>query len=121
MENLRLRHGCHSNGEQEVIGLVLLKLAFPPKVCILHIMQKASATSVARKFSEFLGKVKDGRSIQVLKHGRVVARLVPDCDFIEGKRAADLFRDHVADPAAADAIARELAQLREDEANALAH
>ena len=84
-------------------------------------MQKASATSIARNFGEFLGKVEHGRSIQVLKHGRTVARIVPDCDFVPGARAADLFRDHAADAAAADAIAREIEKLNQEEDDALAH
>src|SRR5438105_13359556 len=50
-------------------------------MCNLHIMQKASATLMARKFSEFLSKVEQGRSIRVLKHGRTVARLVPRLRF----------------------------------------
>jgi antitoxin (DNA-binding transcriptional repressor) of toxin-antitoxin stability system len=65
--------------------------------------------------------VEHGRSIQVLKHGRAVARLVPDCDFIEGRRAAELFRDHAADPAVADAIAAELKKLSQEEDDGLAH
>jgi antitoxin (DNA-binding transcriptional repressor) of toxin-antitoxin stability system len=90
-------------------------------MCILRIMQKASATDVARNFGDFLGKVEHGRSIQVLKHGRVVARIVPDCEVMPGRQAADIFRSHKADPAAADAIARELAKLKQDEDDALAH
>jgi len=84
-------------------------------------MQKATATLMARKFSEYLGKVEHGRSIQILKHGRAVARLVPDCDFMDGKQAAELFRGHSGDAAAADAIAREIVRLREEEDGALAH
>ena len=76
---------------------------------------------MARKFSEFLGKVQHGRTIQLLKHGRAVARLVPDCDFMDGKSAADLFRGHSGDAATAAAIAKELSKLKEEEANALAH
>ena len=73
---------------------------------------------MARKFSEFLGKVEHGRTIQVLKHRRAVARLVPDCDFMDGKAAADLFRGHSGDAAAAAAIAKKLSKLNEEEANA---
>lgn len=76
---------------------------------------------MARKFSEYLAKVEHGRSIQVLKHGRAVARLVPDCDFMHGQQAAELFRGHSGDPAAADAVAREIVRLREEAAGALAH
>jgi len=76
---------------------------------------------MARKFSEFLSKVEHGRSIRVLKHGRTVARLVPDCDFMEGRRAAEIFAGHLGDPAAAEAIANEISKLTREEAEALAH
>ena len=59
---------------------------------------------MAQNFSEFLGEVEHGSSIQVLKNGRAVARLVPDCDFLAGARAAEIFRGHTADPITADAI-----------------
>jgi len=76
---------------------------------------------MARKFSEFLGKVERRCTIQVLKDGRAAARLVPDCDFMDGKSAADLFRGHSGDAATADAIAKEVSKLKEEEGNALAH
>ena len=84
-------------------------------------MKQASATTVARNFSQFLGEVQHGHSIQIVKHGKTVARLVPDCDFMDGKRAAALFADHVADPEAADAVEQELAKLKQEEDDALAH
>ncbi len=84
-------------------------------------MQQANATLVARKFSEFLGQVEHGGTVQILKHGRPVARLVPDCGFMDGKRAADLFRSHLPDPAAADAIAHEISKLRQEDEDVLAH
>jgi hypothetical protein len=40
---------------------------------------------------------------------------------MDGKRAAELFRGHAGDPAAADAIAREIAQVHQEEDSALAH
>jgi len=90
-------------------------------VRILHIVKKASATAVARKFSEYLSKVENGQTVQIAKHGKIVARLIPDCGFMDGKEAAALFADHVADPEAADAIEKELARLRQEEDDALAH
>jgi antitoxin (DNA-binding transcriptional repressor) of toxin-antitoxin stability system len=84
-------------------------------------MQKASATLMARKFSEFLGKVEHGQSLQIVKYGKVVARLVPDCGFMDGKKAAALFADHTPDPETADAIEKELARLKQEEEDALAH
>jgi antitoxin (DNA-binding transcriptional repressor) of toxin-antitoxin stability system len=84
-------------------------------------MEKANVTLMARNFSKFLGKVKRGASIQVVKRGHVVARLVPDCDFMEGVRAAALFRDHTADPAVGEAIAAEVAKLTHEADDALHH
>jgi prevent-host-death family protein len=84
-------------------------------------MQETLATLMARKFGHFLGKVEHGSSIQILKHGRPVARLVPDCDFIDGSRAAKLFEGHLPDPVTADAIALEIAKLNEGEDRELAH
>ena len=76
---------------------------------------------MARKFSEFLGKVEHGQSLQILKHGKIVARLIPDCGFMDGKQAAALFADHVPDPETASAIEKELARLKQEDEDALAH
>jgi antitoxin (DNA-binding transcriptional repressor) of toxin-antitoxin stability system len=84
-------------------------------------MKRATATAVARKFSEYLGKVEHGQSLQIVKHGKIVARLVPDCGFIDGKEAAALFADHAPDPQAAEAIEKELARLKHEEDDALAN
>jgi antitoxin (DNA-binding transcriptional repressor) of toxin-antitoxin stability system len=75
---------------------------------------------MARKFSEFLGKVEHGQSVQVLKHGRPIARLVPDCGFIDGSEAVRIFAGHTPDPATANAIEREIARLNEEEDATLA-
>jgi hypothetical protein len=50
-----------------------------------------------------------------------VARLVPDCDFMSGRQAADLFRGHRADPETADAVAAELRKLEAEVEHDLAH
>jgi len=84
-------------------------------------MKRATATAVARKFSEYLGKVEHGQTVQIVKHGKVVARLVPDSGFMDGKRAAALFTDHVADPETANAIEQELTRLKKEEDDAMAH
>lgn len=84
-------------------------------------MRQASATSVAENFSEFLGEVEHGQSIQVLKNGRAVARLVPDCDFLPGRSAAQIFCGRVGDVATADAIEAELMKVKQSEEAALAH
>ena len=76
---------------------------------------------MAQHFAELLAKVEHGETIRIQKHGRTVARLAPDCDFMPGKQAADLFRDHRADAETADAIAAELRKLDVETENALAH
>ena len=75
----------------------------------------------ARNFSELLGEVEHGQTVQIIRHGRPVARLVPDCGFMDGKKAAARFASHVPDPEAADEIERELARLKQEEEDALAH
>jgi prevent-host-death family protein len=91
------------------------------KIRILRIMQRISATALARNFGEVLGKVEHGRSVQVIKHGRAIARIVPDSDFMPGKIAADIFQDHRGDAATAAAVAKEIAKLNQEEDDALAH
>jgi hypothetical protein len=55
--------------------------------------------------------VERGETIRIQKQGRVVARMVPDCDFMPGPQAAALFKGHCADIEAANAIAAELKKL----------
>jgi prevent-host-death family protein len=79
---------------------------------------------VVRQFGQFLSLVEAGQSVRIIKHGRSVARLVPDRDFMSGKQAAELFRDHQPDKpnhATAQAIAKEVAILRQDAEDALNH
>ena len=52
---------------------------------------------MAKEFHEFLDRVEHGETVRIRKHGRAVARLVPDCEFITGRKAADVFRPHKAD------------------------
>ena len=87
-------------------------------------MIEATATAIARSFHEFLGKVQHGETVIIRKHGKAVARLVPDSHFMSGKRAADLFRSYKAseiDKKAADAIESEIAKLNQETEDALAH
>lgn len=79
---------------------------------------------MARAFHDYLGKVQHGETVIIRKHGRLVARLVPDRGFMRGKQAADLFRSHRAgrlDRQAADAIESEIAKLDREAEDALAH
>ena len=87
-------------------------------------MIEASASDMARAFHEFLDKAQHGETVLIRKHGRAVARLVPDADFMDGKRAASLFRSYKADDAdrrAADAIEAQIRKLDQETQDALAH
>ena len=84
-------------------------------------MIESSAAHMAQHFAEFLAKVERGETIRIRNGGRMVARMVPDCDFVPGKEAAELFRGHHADAEAATAIANELRKLDLEADNALDH
>ena len=87
-------------------------------------MIEASASTMAKEFHEFLDRVEHGETVRIRKHGRAVARLVPDCEFITWRKAADVFRPHKADAqhkAAANSIAAEIRRLDVESDDALAH
>ncbi len=83
-------------------------------------MIESTAANMAQHFTEFLAKVERGETIRIRGQGRMVARMVPDCDFMPGQQAAELFRGHRADPEAANAIASEIRKLDLEYENALA-
>ena len=84
-------------------------------------MIESTAANMARHFTELLVKVEHGETIRIRNEGRMVARMVPDCDFMPGRQAADLFKGHRADAETADAIAGELRKLDFEAENALDH
>ena len=84
-------------------------------------MIESTAANMARHFADFLAKVECGETIRIRDKGRMVARMVPDCDFMPGKEAAGLFLGHRADAEAADAIAAELRKLDLESEDALDH
>jgi antitoxin (DNA-binding transcriptional repressor) of toxin-antitoxin stability system len=84
-------------------------------------MIELTVANLAQHFTEFLAKVEGGETIRIRHHGRMVARMVPDCDFMPGPQAAALFNGHCADAEAADAIAGELRMVRLESENALDH
>ncbi len=84
-------------------------------------MIESTAANMAQHFTEFLAKVERGETIRIRDQGRMVARMVPDCDFMPGQQAASLFRGHRADSEAANAIANELRKLDQESENALDH
>jgi antitoxin (DNA-binding transcriptional repressor) of toxin-antitoxin stability system len=82
-------------------------------------MIEATAAHNARHFTESLAEVERGETIRIRDQGRMVARMVLDCDFMPGRQAAELFRGHRADAEAANAIAGELSKLDLESKNAL--
>ena len=56
-------------------------------------MIESTAANMARHFTEFLAKVERGETIRIRDRGRMVARMVPDCDFMPGQQAAELFKE----------------------------
>ena len=86
-----------------------------------EVMTTVTATEAVRDFSVLLGLVEHGQTVQIVRHGRPVARLTPDCGFMSGQKVAALFRDHQPDPEAAEAIAANLRRAKEEEDDALAH
>ena len=84
-------------------------------------MIESTAANMAQNFTEFLAKVERGETIRIRDQGRMVARMVPDCDFMPGQQAAELFRGHRADAEAANAIASELRKLHLESENGLDH
>jgi len=77
-------------------------------------MIESTAANMARHFNEFLAKVERGETIRIRDRGPMIARMAPDCDFVPGKQAAELFRGHHADAEAATATANELKRLGMD-------
>ncbi len=84
-------------------------------------MIESTAANMARNFAEFLAKVEAGETIRITDQGRLVARMTPDCDFMPGTQAAELFRGHRADAEAADAITNQLRSLELESDHALDH
>jgi antitoxin (DNA-binding transcriptional repressor) of toxin-antitoxin stability system len=84
-------------------------------------MIESNAASIAQNFTKYLEKVASGETIRIRDQGRFVARMMPDCDFMPGKQAAQLFAGHIPDAEAADAIASELRKLDLEFENALDH
>ena len=77
-------------------------------------MKTADSKAVVRQFGHFISLVEAGESVRITKHGRPVARLVPDREFMSGKEAAALFHTYgpdTLDRAAAKAIAQQIAQF----------
>jgi prevent-host-death family protein len=86
-------------------------------------VKTADSTAIVRQFGRYLSMVEAGQSIRITKHGRPVARLVPDRSFMSGKEFAQLFAGYkpdALDKAAANEIAKNIAQLDAEADDALA-
>ena len=78
-------------------------------------MIEVSSTIAVNQFHQLLGKVEHGQSVRIRKHGRAVARMVPDCDFMSGADFSKLFAGHKADEvdkATADEISNNLEKVK---------
>ena len=87
-------------------------------------MIEATATDVARAFSDYLERARAGETVLIRKNGKAVARLVRDSDFMDGRQAASLFQSYKAtqaDKRAADAVEAEIRKLDQETDAALAH
>ena len=87
-------------------------------------MKTADSTAVVRQFGRYLSLVEAGGSVRITKHGRPVARLVPDQRFMTGAEFYRVFAGYKAgtlDKAAAKEIAKNISQLDADSDHALAH
>jgi prevent-host-death family protein len=83
-----------------------------------------TSTEGVNSFHQLLERVAQGESVRILKHGRVRARLVPDCDFMGSRDMARLFAGYQADDldrAAAEAVAVNLQALDQEADETLAH
>ena len=86
-------------------------------------MKTATASDAAQRFAEYLDLAERGESVRFQKHGRTVARLVPDQDFMPARSVLALFKRWVPseqDRAAANVIQEQLDQLKTKEARELA-
>ena len=55
----------------ETYSVFRLFLHFEAEMRILRSVKKATATAVARKFSQFFGQVEHGESVQIVKRGKI--------------------------------------------------
>jgi len=80
-------------------------------------MIEVSVTTAVNEFHRLLGKVERGETVRIRKHGRAFVRMVPDCDFMSGKAAAQIFDGYHAtdlDKAAADEIEANIKKMDEE-------
>jgi prevent-host-death family protein len=60
-----------------IVFRVALVSAFEPDLYNDHVYKKLTATEVKAKILALLDEVADGGEVEITKHGRTVARLVP--------------------------------------------
>ena len=87
-------------------------------------MITVTSTEGVNSFHKLLEQVEKGETVRILKHGRVRARLVPDCDFMSNVEVMRLFasyRPDDLDKAAAEAVAANIKELDEEADETMAH
>lgn len=82
---------------------------------------KANATQVVRHWSSYLLKVQQGSTVDIVKSGKLVARLSPACGGMSGKAFAAILHRHQGDPKTADEVERLLKEQEERERAAFAN
>ena len=81
---------------------------------------KANATQVVRHWSSYLLKVQQGLTVDIVKSGKLVAKLSPASGGMSGKDFAAILRRHQPDPETADELARCLKEQEAHERAAIA-
>ncbi len=76
-------------------------------------MIEVSSTDAVSRFHHFLNEVAHGETVRIRKHGRAVARMVPDCDFMAGADFAKLFNTPGLDAATAKEVSANVASMKE--------
>jgi antitoxin (DNA-binding transcriptional repressor) of toxin-antitoxin stability system len=80
---------------------------------------KANATQVVRNWSSYLLKVQQGFTVDIVKSGKLIARLSPATGGMSGKDFAAILRQQRADPVTADEMARLLKEQEDHERTAI--
>ena len=87
-------------------------------------MITVTATEGVNSFHQLLERVAQGETVRILKHGRVRARLVPDCDFMNSQEIVRVFANYQADAldqATAADVAANIQSLDREADETLAH
>jgi len=76
-------------------------------------MIEVSSTDAVNRFHHFLNEVSHGETVRIRKHGRPVARMVPDCDFMPGSDFAKLFNTSGMSADLSEEVSSNVASMKE--------